>query len=91
MHELFVHHGHSYYLTGAARRLGAGRCFEKDLESFNMVDAATIAPELLSSPRVTVLPLDDQKYPGHLTLGIGEITFEYLQQRLIVIRGQARL
>ena len=44
-----------------------------------MVDAATIAPELLSSPRVTVLPLDDQKYPGHLTLGIGEITFEYLK------------
>ena len=44
-----------------------------------MVDAATIAPELLSSSRVTVLPCDDQKYPGHLTLGIGEITFEYLK------------
>ena len=44
-----------------------------------MVDAATMAPELLRSSRVTVLPCDDPKYAGHLALNIGEIPFEYLK------------
>ena len=37
------------------------------------------AKELLASPLVSVLPSDDNAYPGHLTLRVGKVPFEFFK------------